>query len=89
MDIITDFATSIDKIGINAAGFGGGLVAGTIDASQFVLGTAALDGGDRVIYNQSTGTLFFDADGAGANAQVQFATLTTNPAIDFNDIVVI
>jgi Ca2+-binding RTX toxin-like protein len=88
-DRITDFNSTDDTIGVDDAGFGGGLVAGTLLASQFVLGTAAKDTSDRFIYNQSTGALFFDADGTGANAQTQIATLTTKSVVSFNDIVVI
>jgi predicted extracellular nuclease len=88
-DRIADFNPTDDTIGVDDAGFGGSLVAGTLLESQFVLGAAALDEGDRFIYNQSTGALFFDADGTGASAQVQLATLATKPVISFNDIVVI
>ena len=56
-----------------------GLAAGTLAASAFVTGAAALDAGDRIIYNAVTGALYFDSDGAGALAQLQFASLT--PAI--------
>jgi Ca2+-binding RTX toxin-like protein len=89
LDSITDFKSVDDTIRVDNAGFTGGLVAGTLLASQFVLGTAAKDAGDRFIYNQSTGALFFDADGTGAIAQVQIATLTTKPIISYADIFVI
>jgi VCBS repeat-containing protein len=86
IDKITDFNPADDTIGVEAAGFGGGLVAGTISDTQFVLGTAAADASDRFIYNQSTGALFFDVDGTGATAQTQIATLTTKPLISSGDI---
>ncbi len=89
LDSITDFKSVDDTIRVDNAGFTGGLVAGTLLASQFVLGTAAKDASDRFIYNQSTGALFFDSDGTGAIAQVQIATLTTKPVIGFDDIFVI
>ncbi|MBD2502393.1 DUF4347 domain-containing protein [Anabaena azotica] len=89
IDTITDFSIIDDKIRVNAAGFGGGLVAGNLDPSQFILGSAAADAGDRLIYNQTTGALLFDVDGTGSNAAVQIATVANKPAINFTHIVVV
>ncbi|WP_181984909.1 calcium-binding protein [Nostoc sphaeroides] len=88
IDTITDFNPTDDTIGIEAGGFGGGLVAGTLLQTQFVLGTAANNASVRFIYNQFTGALFFDPDGTGASAQVKIAEITTKPVISFADIVV-
>lgn len=88
IDRITDFNPADDTIGIEAAGFGAGLVAGTLLQTQFVLGTGAKNPSDRFIYNQFTGALFFDPDGTGASDQVQIAEITTKPVISFADIVV-
>ncbi|WP_256872048.1 putative Ig domain-containing protein [Nostoc sp. TCL26-01] len=89
IDTITDFNSTDDKIRVDAAGFGGGLVTGTLFETQFVLGTVAKDESDRFIYNQSTGALFFDVDGTGSSLKVQIATLSTKPVIDSTNIVVI
>ncbi|MBW4680712.1 MAG: calcium-binding protein [Microcoleus vaginatus WJT46-NPBG5] len=82
VDTIRDFSRiEGDKIGLSASGFGGGLITttgsrpGSLHPSQFVVGAAAADSSDRIIYNSSTGALFFDSDGTGANLQVQFAYL--------------
>ncbi|MGM3309609.1 M10 family metallopeptidase [Anabaena sp. WFMT] len=89
IDLIMDFVFGVDKIGIDAAGFGGGLVAGLLSNSQFVLGTTALNGTDRFIYDQGAGALFFDQDGTGATAQVQFAALSNFSALSASDIFVV
>jgi hypothetical protein len=84
IDIISDFSLSQgDSITVSASGFGGGLIAGTsITANQFVLGSTAADSFDRFIYNNTTGALFFDADGTGSIVQLQIATLNNRAAIN-------
>lgn len=83
---ITDFNQAEgDKILISADSFGGGLSIGTLDASEFTIGSAATNTSERIIYNSSTGALYFDADGSGSQAQVQFATLTTGLNLTNND----
>jgi hypothetical protein len=49
---------------------------GTLSASAFTTGSQATSAEHRIIYDAATGNLFFDADGSGAGAQVQFAILT-------------
>jgi serralysin len=52
-----------------------------LDPATFVKGTAALDDNDRIIYDAATGALYYDADGVGAGAQVQFATLFSDATL--------
>jgi Ca2+-binding RTX toxin-like protein len=87
-DTITDFLPGTDKINISSAGFGGGLTPGALPEIQFVVGAAALDSDDRFIYNSATGALFFDADGIGANLQVQLVTLSGAPALSAGDFLI-
>lgn len=56
---------------------------------DFVVGTAALDETDHFIYDQATGNLYYDADGSGAGAAIQFATLTGAPALAATDLVIL
>jgi serralysin len=60
-------------------------------ASAFAANTTGLAGNadDRIIYETDTGKLFYDADGSGAGAAVQFAVLTGNPTITNADFVVV
>lgn len=75
IDTITDFSTATrDKIEISAS-FGGGTTVGVLDQSQFTIGSSASTTDHRLIYNDRTGGLFFDADGVGGENQVQFAIL--------------
>lgn len=54
--------------------------------------TKAHDASDRIIYNSTTGALYYDADGTGTAAKaVQFAMLgsTEHPALTFADILLV
>ena len=88
VDTIGDFNAADDTIALDDAVFAG-LASGALDPNAFVIGTAAQDGNDRIIYDSTTGALYFDADGNGAGAQVQFATLTHAPPITASDFMVI
>ena len=61
----------------------------TLSASAFVVGTAAGDANDRIIYNTATGDLFYDRDGTGATAAVQFAHLNGTTAISNTNFLVV
>jgi len=52
------------------------LTEGVLSAGAFQIGSAASDTDDRIIFNNSTGALFYDTDGVGGVAAVQFATIT-------------
>lgn len=52
--------------------------------------TAAHDPTDRIVYNKTTGALYFDKEGIGGAPPVEFAVLTTHPAsLNFDDFVMI
>lgn len=90
VDRINDFnSTQGDKIQISANGFGGNLIPGSLDAEQFVLGTASVDGDDRFIFNQDTGRLSFDADGSGILEAIEIATFYNNIVLSHSDIFIV
>jgi Ca2+-binding RTX toxin-like protein len=88
VDVVGDFQVGSDRIGIDNAIFAG-LDGGALPDSAFRSGTSAQDADDRVIYDPTTGALWFDADGSGAGAAIQFAQLTPNLALTSHDFVVI
>ncbi|HTU12212.1 MAG TPA: calcium-binding protein [Allosphingosinicella sp.] len=88
VDTIINFQSGIDKIALDDAIFTG-LAAGALPAGAFVVGTAAADANDRIVYNNATGALLFDADGIGGAAAVQFATLSPAVALVASDFQVI
>jgi VCBS repeat-containing protein len=88
-DTIKDFEHGIDQILLDHAVFGALGMAGALDASVFVLGTSAATAGQHLIYNQTSGALYYDADGHGGAAQVQIAVLSTKPIMDAHDFMLI
>lgn len=83
-DIITDFVSGVDKYVLLAYALPG-LSVGPLPSSAFRIGSGALDADDRIIYNSSTGALFYDGDGNGASPAQQIATLTPGLALTAND----
>jgi serralysin len=78
-----------DTILLDQTIFSSSLGLGNISSTELVIGPAAQDANDRIIYNSATGALFYDADGVGGNAQVQFARLSTGlPLTDVDFFVV-
>lgn len=88
IDRIEDFQVGVDKIGLEDTIFAA-IAPGALAAGAFFAGTQAADGDDRIIYNQATGALYYDPDGIGAAAQVQFATLSGGPLLTSADFVLI
>ena len=90
IDAITDFNVTDDTIWLDADIFSSSLTPGnSVAGSQFVIGAAALDAGDRIIYNNATGAVLYDSDGTGPTAAIQFARLSAGlPLTNFDFFVV-
>ncbi|MBL8489918.1 MAG: calcium-binding protein, partial [Rhodocyclaceae bacterium] len=90
LDRITDFSAVDDTIQLDRVVFAKLGAPGALNAGFFHAGTtvAATDGNDYILYNSSTGGLYYDADGTGAISPAQFATLTGAPAITAADFMV-
>jgi len=82
IDKLTDFKSGYDKIVLDDDIFKAltGNAAGTPLASGSLKivssGSAAGDANDHLIYNTTTDKLYYDADGNGAGAAIQIATIT-------------
>ena len=94
VDTIRDFSSGIDRIRLDDDVFSA-LSAGTaLSDEQFHSGagaTAAHDASDRIVYDTSSGALYYDADGIDGVAAIRFAVLgtTSHPALAASDFVVV
>lgn len=89
IDLIKDFSVAEDLISITADDFGGNLTPDSVlESDMFVLGTAAVDNNDRFIFDNASGSLFFDLDGVGGIEQVEIAQLAAETALNANNIFV-
>jgi Ca2+-binding RTX toxin-like protein len=77
VDTIQNYSVVDDTMQLLRTSFSAlpGTGAGTLTAAAFWTGTAAHDADDRIVYDSASGKLWYDADGTGATAAVQFAVL--------------
>jgi len=91
VDHITDFTSASDQITFSRKVFAGIGPVGPLAATAFYAGQGAVSGHlatDRVIYNTSTGVLYFDPDGSGSRSAVQIAILDGHPALAHSDVLI-
>ena len=81
VDTITDFNAVQDGIILDLNVFKALSGEGVLAAGAFRQGSSAGDADDRIIYNQSTGEIFYDSDGNGAAAKVLFAKVTAGTVL--------
>ncbi|GKS69222.1 hypothetical protein W03_12260 [Nitrosomonas sp. PY1] len=89
IDTITDFVVVDDTIRLENAVFTKLTTTGTLAASRFKIGTQAMDADDYIIYNSTTGALYYDSNGNGAGATVQIAMIGIGLSMTNADFVVI
>jgi Ca2+-binding RTX toxin-like protein len=89
VDVITDFNVADDTIRLDDAIFSANLGLGNISSGELVIGPAALDANDRIIYDSNTGALYYDSDGVGGTAAIQFAELSPGLALTYLDFYVV
>ena len=86
VDKITDFKVNHDLIGLGSGIFTA--VGAKLSKGEFHIGTKAHDANDHIIYDKTTGNLFYDKDGKGGAGQVQFATLDKGLNLSNHDFMV-
>lgn len=88
IDVILDFNVRDDTIRLNDTVFTK-LKSGKLPTDALVSGSKALDAQDRIIYNDKTGGLFYDADGSGQIRAIQFARIDAHLKIAAADFLII
>jgi Ca2+-binding RTX toxin-like protein len=88
-DSITDFKVVDDTIRLENSIFTKLTSTGTLSASFFKTGTAAVDSNDYIVYNKTTGALIYDSNGSGSGGAIQFATLDSGLSLTNADFLVV
>lgn len=89
VDTVKDFNVVDDTIWLDDDIFLKVGKVGDLAGSAFYAGAAAHDASDRIIYNKATGALYYDADGNGSGAAIQFATLSKGLSLTATDFDII
>jgi len=87
VDQIMDFVKGQDVIDLSAAIFAGVGTPDRFDGTALVSkpGAVADNGGQHIIHDTNTGTLYYDADGSGAQHMVAFAQIDPGHALAASD----
>jgi VCBS repeat-containing protein len=82
-DTVKDFSLTDDRLSISSTAFAAlaGAAGGVLPASAFRSGSQATTPDQHLIYNPSTGNLYYDPDGNGSAAMVQIAFFSTKPLL--------
>ncbi|MBY3378552.1 calcium-binding protein [Rhizobium laguerreae] len=89
VDKIVDFSSAAgDKLVFDDAVFTG-LKPSSFSAENFVLGTKALEADDKLIYDQASGILSYDADGSAAGGAIHITDLDNSAALNFKDLLLV
>ncbi len=98
VDTITDSLTDNDKIALQNKVFTKltystyeGLLTGTLKSEYFCANSegSAQDSNDYIVYNTTSGALYYDLDGQGSASAVQFATLEHKETLKYSDFLVV
>ena len=85
-DRITDFMVGEDHIYLYSPAYAGLGPDGTLASEAFTIGAAASTADQRLIFNDQTGRLYYDADGNGEQAQLLLASIAvTGEALSAGD----
>lgn len=90
VDTITDFRSGQDKLVLDDAIFAA--IGPKLDKAEFYAKAGAIkahDASDRIVYDTKSGKLYYDDDGKGGHAAVQFATLSSHPGLGQGDFTIV
>lgn len=90
VDILVDFQSGMDNLELENSIFTKLTSLGALSSQNFAANTTgnAVDSNDYIVYNTSTGALYYDADGVGTGAAMMFAKLTGIPSLTAADVFV-
>lgn len=88
VDTLSGFSARDDTIQLSLSVFDSLAGTGILSSSEFFIGSAAQDAGDRILYDSGSGGLYYDADGSGSGVAVQFAALGSGLALTAGDFLV-
>ena len=80
VDVILDFTAGADTILLDVAIFGA-IGEGRLGADAFHLKGAGGDVEDRIVYDQASGRIFYDADGSGGGTAILFAEVAAGTTL--------
>jgi 2',3'-cyclic-nucleotide 2'-phosphodiesterase (5'-nucleotidase family) len=86
---ILDFAEGEDRIELDGAVFAALGSAGPLAAEAFGLGTSAGTAGQHLLYDQGSGVLFYDADGAGGADAIRIGAVAQGTSLSAADVWVV
>jgi Ca2+-binding RTX toxin-like protein len=89
VDTITDFDATVDHIQLDPTIFGA--IGATLDANEFVSAPGANpgDSNDYILFDPTTGDLYYDSDGTGGQAKILIAHVNVvNGALGPSDFII-
>lgn len=87
VDTILDFQSGSDKIQLATGVFKG--LAGWWSEIPFEIGNESTHAAASIVYDDTTGKLYYDADGSGSSGKIQFAELSGSPHLSWQDFILV
>ncbi|WP_407278496.1 calcium-binding protein [Aromatoleum evansii] len=89
VDTITDFGNGNDMLVFDNSVFTAFTTDGALAAGSLVSGTVAVEADDFLLFDSTTGALYYDADANGAGGAVQVAQLNVGATLTADDVTII
>lgn len=87
VDTITDFTVGSDRFDLSSDIFF--VAEGALSDGAFTIGSGATTSAQRIVYNDQTGELFYDADGSGVGQAIKFAQVGPGLSLSAADFFVV